>query len=43
MFGNSYTAVVVQINGEHLAREVWTRIGNMALAADFERRFDKNE
>lgn len=37
MFGNSYTAVVVQVNGERVAKEIWTRLGEMSIVSDFER------
>ena len=36
MFGNSNTAVVVQVNGERIAKEVWTRLGDMTCVTEFE-------
>ena len=39
MFGNSYTALVVQINGEESGHQIWKDIGAIPLVQEVERSY----
>ena len=37
MFGNSYTAIVIQINGEDAGQQIWKELGGIPFVRDVER------
>lgn len=37
MFGNSYTAIVIQINGEDAGQQIWKELGGIPFIRDVER------